>query len=164
MPPYTTRAKVREALTRAPSPPDGPDPGTAASLSDTRIDTAIESAGTVIDSRLGAFYSVPFQNTPKLVGVIATALAAYDCDQTFREVRDYESELNPVYLRYREAQELLTQLQKGSATLPDYNPPDPSQTDPAGGDIVEVLNPVEDCAVFPSPRRGWMDEYYGWTL
>lgn len=164
MPPYTTREKVRGALTRVPEPPDGPDAGTAASLSNERIDAAIESAGHLIDAKLAVFYAVPFETTPALVTVIATALAAYDCDQTFREVRDYASELNPVYLRYREAQELLTQLQTGKAVLPDYEPPDPDPgpTDPAGGDIVDVINP--NLCEFQRPQPSWMDTYYGWTL
>lgn len=123
-------------------------PGTAGSLSDDQIREAIYSAGRKIDARLGTLYTVPFSaypNAPELVTEICEAMAAYDLDLTFREVRDYQSELNPIYLRNQEAWDLLTQLQKGTATLPDYVPPDPDPGIPDNpndtGSIVGVFNP-----------------------
>jgi len=167
--PYTDRDAVRELLAR-----DGgsitPGQGTAASLPDDTIDSAIARASARVDAMLGAVYSVPFAappGTPVMVVDVTEALAAYDADRTFREVRDYASELNPVYLRYKEAMELLGQLQKGTATLPDYVPPDPDpgSVDPPGGSVVEVNNPVLCLGeVYPSRTRDWMGEYYGWTL
>ena len=150
--PYTTKEDVRGLLSR-----DTPtQPGTAASLPDATVDTAILAASSKIDSRLGAVYTVPFAaspDTPELVVQIAKALAAYDLDLTFREVRDYSSELNPVYLRYKEATDLLTQLQKGLAVLPDYTPPDPDPGVPDNpndwGSVVDVINP---CLTWPDSR------------
>lgn len=152
MSPYTTRDVVRAALART----EDSYPGTAASLSDDEIDAAIIRAGGLIDSRLGIQYVVPFTQVPLPVIVvrIAVALAAFDADQTFREVRDYSSDLNPVYLRYTEAMKLLDQLAKGTATLPDYEPPDDGSTptDPPGGNIIDVINP-DLCAIWPKSGR-----------
>lgn len=157
--PYTTREAARGVLSRAVST----YPSTAASLTDEQVDTAIDSAQSVIDAKLSVSYVVPFPDVsiPKLVTRIATDLSAFDLDQTFREVRDYSSELNPIYLRYKEAMSLLDQLQKGTATLPDYQPPDGEEpTDPAGGDIVAVFNP-DLCAIDVSLRRSQCDPMWG---
>lgn len=160
--PYTTKEAVQELLAR-----DSASAGTAASLPDATLIGAIESADALIDAKLGAAYSVPFTQDPppKIVVRIAKAVAAYEADLTFREVRDYASDLNPVYLRYRDAVDLLDQLQKGSATLPDYEPPDPdpSSPDPAGGNVVGVINP-DLCAVaydVYGARPDYWDLYYG---
>lgn len=167
--PYTDRVAVRELLAR-----DGgsvtPGQGTAASLSDDAIDATIVRASARVDSMLGAVYTVPFAappNTPVMVVEITLALAAYDADLTYREVRDYGSELNPVYLRYRDALDLLKQLQQGLATLPDYTPPnpDPGTIDPPGGEsVVDVINPqlcVTD--LYPSRYQGWGGPW-NWSL
>lgn len=164
--PYTTKAEVRELLAR-----DSASAGTAASLPDATIDDAIESASALVDSKLGTVYSVPFSQVPPpaMVVRITEAVAAYEADLTYREVRDYSSELNPVYLRYRDALALLTELQKGLSTLPDYVPPDPDPGIPDNpnddGSIVGVINP-DLCAVDLGGHRrhDWMDTYYGWTL
>lgn len=161
VPPYTDLARVRALLSRD----GGVDLGTAGSVDAATIELAINTAQNRINSRLGALYTVPFAPiVPELIQDIATALAAYDADLTFREVRDYASELNPVYLRMKDAVELLDQLQSGKAVLPDYVPPDPDPgpTDPAGGDIVDVINP--NLCEFQHPRPSWTDTYYGWTL
>lgn len=168
--PYTDRTAVRELLAR-----DGggvsPGAGTAASLPDDTIDAAIDRASARVDSRLGAVYSVPFAappNTPVMVVEIVLALAAYDADLTFREVRDYQSELNPVYLRYKDAMDLLAQLQKGLATLPDYVPPDPDPgtLDPPGGtEVVAVYNPQACLAdVYPPQVHGIPNQAWNWEL
>lgn len=128
-------------------------PGTAGSLSTEQIEEAIRTAGTKIDSRLGTLFVVPFAPVPALIVEIATALAAYDIDLTFREIRDYASELHPVLLRYKEASELLNLLAAGKAILPDYEPPDPDPGIPDnpndGGSILDVYNPSL-CAVWPT--------------
>jgi phage gp36-like protein len=159
MAPYTTKDAVRELLAR-----DSASAGTAASLGDPTIDDAIDSAGALIDSKLGTVYSVPFSQDPPpaMVVRIAKAVAAYEADLTFREVRDYASELNPVYLRYRDALTLLDQLQKGSATLPDYIPPDPDPglPDPTGGNVVGVFNP-NLCSTAWDLHGSWPYPYYG---
>lgn len=140
-------------------------PGTAGSLSDLQIEEAIRSAGKKIDARLGALYVVPFAVPyPGLVVEICEAMAAFDLDLTFREVRDYSSELNPIYLRNKEAQELLTQLQKGTATLPDYVTPIPDPGIPDnpndGGSIVGVINP-DLLAVDLGRSRRWHNYWDG---
>jgi phage gp36-like protein len=155
---YTTVDAVRDILSRAESS----YPATAASLTDEQIGTAIESAQSLIDARLAVAYRVPFADpAPKLVVRIATGLAAFDADQTYREVRDYASELNPVYLRYKEAMLLLDQLQKGSAALPDYDPPedDDGGPDPANGNIVAVYNP--DLCAADAAYRSRCDPMWG---
>lgn len=159
--PYTTRDTVRDLVSRT----EATQPSTAASLSDEQIDTAIESAQSLIDAKLATGYRVPFPDgsVPVLVVRICNALAAFDADQTFREVRDYSSELHPIYLRYKEALAILDQLQKGTATLPDYVPPDDDSggPDPAGGSIVGVFNP-DLCLVDQSLRRPDCDPMWGY--
>lgn len=166
-PPYAELTKVREMLSRT----EDSRPGTAGSLPDATIEAAILTASRKINARLGTLYITPFSAPyPELIVEITEALAAFDADLTFREVRDYSSELNPVYLRYKEADALLTQLQKGTATLPDYVPPDPDPGIPDnpddGGSVVGVYN-IDLCAVDLSPRRhrcgdGCMCGFYGW--
>lgn len=157
-PPYTDVARVRAQVSRDPSATNG----TAGSLDDGTILLEIDAARSLIDSRLGAVYAVPFNPVPRVIQDIATALAAFNSDLTFREVRDYQSELNPVYLRYRNAMELLGQLQKGLATLPDYVPPDPDPGpgDAPGGDVVGVINP-NLCEFTRPPVCDYWDLYYG---
>jgi phage gp36-like protein len=157
--PYTTKEAVRELLAR-----DSVSAGTAASLTDSTLLDVIASASALIDSKLGSVYTVPFIQVPPpaMVVRIANAVAAYEADLIFREVRDYSSDLNPVYLRYRDALALLDQLQKGLATLPDYIPPvpDPGSPDPVGGSVVGVFNPCP--SPLPAPQSGpsWSNSYY----
>jgi len=157
MQPYTDVTRVRAAISRTLES----RPGTAASVEETTLLTAINSAQTTIDARLGVLFSTPFEPVPQLITDIATALAAWDADLTFREVRDYASELNPVLLRYKWADGMLTALSKGQATIPGYDPV-PSETDPGGGDVVAVYNP-DLCAVEldTSSCCGYEDRYYG---
>jgi phage gp36-like protein len=150
--PYSDWEELQELLSRD----DDSRPGTAGSLPQETLEEAIESADAVIDGRLGSMYTVPFGDPPpKLVTKISLAIAAYEADLTFREVRDYSSELNPVYLRYKDAMALLTELQQGKSVLPDYTPPDP---DPGpddnpndSGSIVDVINPAH-CPIYPGYR------------
>src|SRR5688500_4571406 len=127
IPPYTDVARVRALLARHVDS----RPGTAGSIEESELELAIRAARTTIDAKLGVAYSVPFNPIPALIRDIATALAAWDADLTFREVRDYSSELNPVLLRYKWATDMLADLASGKAVLPDYEPPDP---DPGPGD------------------------------
>lgn len=121
--PYTTRDEVREILARVEQGPSDIPEDTAASLPDGVIDDSIEQAESEINARLGVRYQVPFTDpAPKSVRDLATDIAAYLSDLTYRETRDYESELNPVYLRYKRAMQLLADIAKGAATLPE-NPP-----------------------------------------
>lgn len=165
--PYTTREKVRELLSRGGGSDDPGNPSTAASLPNSTVDAEILAASRTIDSRLGSVYTVPFAappQTPAMVVEIAEALAAYRCDLIFREVRDYSSDLNPVYLRWKEADALLTQLQKGLAVLPDYTAPDPDPGTPDNpndsGSIVGVEN---HALAWPVSRSRYPRDYYDWT-
>lgn len=160
-PPYTDPARVRALVSRNADA----NPGTAGSVQAATIELAIDSARSIIDSKLSTLYVVPFNPVPRLVQDIATAFAAFDADMTFREIRDYSSELNPVYLRYKQMSALLDQLQAGKATLPDYEPPDPDPgpDDPPGGDVVAVFNP-DLCAIDQSWQgrhcTDWTQQYY----
>lgn len=127
--PYTTKQQVRLALARDLTEVQG----TAASLEDPQIDDAIAEAASRIDGRLGSLYLVPFADpAPDLVQTIARDLAAFLADLTFREVRDYQSQLNPVYIRYQEALTLLKEIAEGKVSLPGA----PGVTTPTGGDVV----------------------------
>lgn len=131
---YTTRERVRIALARDLDEVDG----TAASLSNDAIDDAIVEATSRIDGRLGARYQVPFVDpVPQLVQTIARDLTMFLSDLTFREVRDYSSALNPVYIRYQEALKMLDQIAAGAISLPDA----PGVVTPTGsGEAVFVIN------------------------
>jgi phage gp36-like protein len=161
-PPYTDTTRVRALITRNP----GIDPGTAGSVDEGQIELAIRTAASTIDSKLSNLYTVPFNPIPGLIIDIATAIAAWSADLTYREVRDYSSDLNPVLLRYKWAMDLLAELQSGKATLPDYQAPDP---DPGPGDnpndpgsIVDVINPCPSWPVGWSARPMSYDEWNHW--
>lgn len=164
-PPYTDVTRVRALVSRDANATDG----TAGSVTETTIMEQIDSAKTMIDARLGSLYVVPFNPVPDLIRDIATALAAWGSDLTFREVRDYQSELNPVLLRYKWATDMLVDLAKGSAIIPGYQPPDPDPGIPDNpndtGSVVGIFNP-NLCATDLGQRRrpSWEDTYYGWTL
>lgn len=159
---YSEEDEVRELVSRT----EDSRPGTAGSLSTEQVLEAIRTAGTKIDARLGVLFAVPFNPVPALIREIATAFAAYDIDLTFREVRDYQSELNPILLRYKEANELLALLAVGKAVLPDYEPPDPDPGPPDNpsddGSIVGVYNP-DLCAVDQRRRRPDPSCYETWS-
>lgn len=144
-PPYTNVVRVRSALTRSAD-----TAGTAGGIEESTLEQAIRTAQNTIDSRLGNLFVVPFNPVPEMIIDIATALAAYDADLTYREVRDYQSDLNPVLLRYKWATELLISIAKGDSTLPGYEPPDPDPGIPDnpndGGSVVGVFNP-DLCAI-----------------
>lgn len=126
---YSTKEQVRLALARDL----GNVAGTAASLEDVAVADAIAEADSRIDGRLGQLYLVPFADpAPALVQTISRDLAAFLCDLTFREVRDYNSQLNPVYIRYQEALALLKEIAEGKVSLPGA----PGVTTPTGGAVV----------------------------
>lgn len=159
-PPYTDATRVRALITRTA----GISPGTAGSVDAGQIELGIRTAASTIDSKLSSLYRVPFNPVPSLIVDIATAIAAWSADLTFREVRDYNSDLNPVLLRYKWASDLLAELQSGKATLPDYQTPDPdpgpvdNPYDP--GSVVDVINP---CPTWPVGRPNWPMDYYDWS-
>lgn len=133
---YTTADEVRLVLTRSLEQTKG----NAAGLEDATIEENIESACQRINGKLSMHYAVPFtEPVPKLIRDIARDIAAFLSDLTFREIRDYESNLNPVYLRYTESLKMLDQLAKGELVVPgDPATPDPSGQ--SGMDAVAVIN------------------------
>jgi phage gp36-like protein len=125
MPDYCTRDEVVDVLTRDAAEVEG----NGASVDGEAVDKAILDAEAEIDSRLGIKYTVPFNPVPPLIASIAQDIAAYLADLVFRENRDYQSELSPIYLRYQRAQAQLGRLQTGEAIIPPTgsdpdNPPD----------------------------------------
>lgn len=131
--PYCTVEQVRQAVARDLADDDG----TGSSLTNDVISRYIDEADREIDSKLVSLYQTPFNPVPPLISTISVAIAAYLGDLTYREVRDYQSDLNPILLRYKRAQELLKALANGSADLPGAEP----STDPSGeGQIVAAIS------------------------
>lgn len=160
MPPYTTPALVRSLVARSTAS----RPGTGASIDDSQVVESISAAEQKIDSILGVVYKVPFgPEIPQLITDIATAIAALELDMTFREVRDYNSELNPIVMRAKRYEDLLQQIRKGDASIPGYEPEEQEDNPSDGGSIVGVENP---CLVDLSCRSqpSWSDLYYGRAL
>src|SRR5881396_3781198 len=112
---YATAGTVRAVLARDTTAPIG----TAAELSDADITAAITSAQAQVDGRLAVRYSVPFTDpVPQLVADITRDIAAYLSDLTYRQGKDYESQMDPVVLRYQQALSLLGQIAGGQIDLP----------------------------------------------
>jgi len=159
---YTTPDKVRTILARD----DSQVSRTAASLDDAHINDAIQQASDIIDGYLGSRYTVPFGPTvPSLVSTIAEAIAAYRADLTYRQGVDYDSELDPVYLRVKECVQQLKDIRDGKMDIPGIPKPDGSGI-PIGG--ATVINPyagtlfwpadfdlVQDLFPHRDPRVGW---------
>lgn len=112
---YATPTTVRAVLARDTTAPTG----TAAELSDTVINTAITQAQAQVDGRLANRYTTPFVDpAPQLVQDITRDIAAYLSDLTYRQGKDYETQLDPVVMRYQQAQTLLEQIATGHIDLP----------------------------------------------
>lgn len=132
--PYTTRERVRQTLARDP---ETSVEGTAASLDDDALDEQIRQADERINAKLAGVYEVPFEEPyPALVASISTALAAYYAYLTYREVRDLNSQFDPVYLRYKEAMDDLLALQQGKSRLPEI----PGEDEGSDGRALDPVN------------------------
>ena len=128
-----------------------------------RSQLAIEDAQGEVDGYLGLRFPVPLTPpVPKLVMQLTRNAAAYYADIIYRQGTDYDSELDPVYLRYRRSVELLEKISKGELALDlDENPTTPPVE--AEGIVVNKyagdLFTIEDFALFPdgsAPRgTGW---------
>jgi len=115
---YVTASDVRAVLARDTSTPEAMQ-GTAASLPDTDVTAAIVSAQAQVDGRLSARYATPFPDpAPQLVADITRDIAAYLCDLTYRQGLDYESDRDPVILRYQQALGQLQMIASGDIDLP----------------------------------------------
>lgn len=134
---YTTREAVRLVLARDLDKVSG----TAASLTDEAVDNSIAESTATVNTRLGARYTVPFADpVPATVSTLTRDLAAWLCYLLFREVRDLNTELDPVYLRYKGSTQLLMDLQNGKAVLPDLPGGDPTES----GTAVIAINETCD--------------------
>lgn len=111
---YATPGDVRAVLAPGGSQDD---PATAASLGDDDLTGAITAASNEVDARLAGRYQVPFDPPPPLIHDLVTDLAAYRATLIFRKGRDFESNLDPVYLRGQDAAKLLDQLASGQIEL-----------------------------------------------
>lgn len=156
---YATVDEVRLVLTRDPLQ----TAGNAASLPDETIEGEITSAQQRVDGKLALRYAVPFpaNSVPTLVRDITRDIAAYLSDLTFREVRDYGSDLNPVYLRYKDALGLLDSIAKGETVIP--GDPAPSESEETGMSVVATYSGGQQCLgdFFDQPRGapgpiGWV--------
>jgi len=112
---YATPTDVRDVLARDSASPTG----TAAELSDAKVTEQIVSAQAQVDGRLSARYTVPFNDpAPQLVRDITRDIAAYGADLVYRQGLDYETDRDPVMLRYQQALALLAQIASGAIDLP----------------------------------------------
>lgn len=148
---YTTPDEVRLVLTRDLTQVAG----NAASLSDDTILAEIASAQQRVDGKLALRYKVPFTDpAPTLIRDITRDVAAFLTDLTFREVRDYGSELNPVYLRYKDALALLDSIAKGETIVP--GDPVPPESEEGSMTVVDVYDGGQTPlgTLFDDPRPG----------
>lgn len=116
---YAALSQVREIIEL--SIPDSHN-----SLSHALILAEIDRAGDKIDAHLRGRYTVPFTSVPPLIKSIAGDIAAYRAVLAYYGTVDL-TELDPMVLRYREADQLLRDLSGGKATL-EVEPDSPSDT------------------------------------
>jgi phage gp36-like protein len=136
---YTTPKAVQEVLTRNEADPVDVEGNAASTDEQDVIEKNIVRAGSEIDSKLGSKYTVPFSPVPPLIEMITVAIAAYYSDLTYRESRDYATNLNPVYLRYQDAEALLLQLQQGTAVIPPDGTTPVDPTLGSGSIVVQTI-------------------------
>lgn len=114
---YATPADVRAVLVPGGGDEPSVDPATAASVSDDEINQAISKVSALVDARLTGSYATPFNPTPPLITNLIADLAAYEVTLTFLKSKDFDTALDPVYLRGQAANRLLDQLADGTVTL-----------------------------------------------
>lgn len=153
---YATVADVRTILTAN----DADTTGTAAELSDAKIQAEIDAAQAEVDARLSGRYSTPFVSTPPLVKSITVDIAGYRANLLYRQSQDLAAE-DPMVLRYTAAQALLALLASGAADLPGVGSGDGNST----GGTASVRNQYAGTLFSPDDlglglaqswgRRGW---------
>lgn len=102
---YTTVQDVRNVMTKLPS-----------SVTDPMIELHIEKAEGLIDGLLGSVFVVPFENTPKLIKLIATDLAVFFLSETLYtsnspNMDEYQQK------RYARSLELLDRIATGEIII-----------------------------------------------
>lgn len=162
---YCTRDEVVDVLTRDAADVDG----NAASDDPDAVDKAIIDAQNEIDAKLAARYTVPFAPVPPLINSITQDIAAYLADLVFRENRDYQTDLSPVYLRYQRAIALLGGLATGEFTIPPVDPENP-ETPGVGIRVAGYITrpPLISGCEFDIDYCGWQQPDYwtdeGWAI
>lgn len=154
---YATPTTVRVALSPGGDPTDV---GSAASLSDSDLQDAIDEATAEVDGRIRGRYSLPFTTVPSLVSSITRDIAGYLATLTDRR-GDPIPPGDPVALRYARAQTLLNQVATGALEL-DADPPTPAATsgsrpfaNPYSGSLFggeTYLRPVNSDDQLPDPK------------
>jgi phage gp36-like protein len=113
--PYTEVSDVRAILTNDPLAPQG----TAASVPEAVITTAIEDAQEEVDAILRSRYTVPFATVPRLIAQITRDIAAFLSDLVYRQEKDYDSiDREPLLMRLARARAILEKLADGTFILP----------------------------------------------
>lgn len=138
--------------------------GTAAELDDNVIRARLETAAAQVDAALsGAGRKLPgtpdenglVAGAPVLVREVATAIAAYLADLTYRETVGHD-ETAPVRARYEWAQQMLTLWTDGRSLPAGLDPSnDPEQGDITIGDPINPPVPIlfgPDMLTDPYPR------------
>jgi phage gp36-like protein len=135
---YSTVIEVRQLLIGVSNSPATDYDLTPNQLTDAQISGDIANADAQIDAALGDRYTVPFPTPiPSLINMLSVDIAAYLGDLRFRGNKEFASELNPFYLRYQRATQMLTALESGTSSVPGVTPPGVSVGD--GG----VFNPYD---------------------
>lgn len=106
----------------------------AASLSDDQMDAEISRAEVEIDTALSPVYATPFEPVPTAIELIARDISAFFADLTFRKGNAYDSQFDPVLMRYQAARRILDGLASGKYSL------DALPSDRFGA---EVINPYD---------------------
>lgn len=162
--PYTDPETVRTILA-----PDGSTGlGSAASMSDSAIQQAIDEATSEIDGTLSVRYPVPFgdedgETVPALVATIARDNAAYLATLTYRQGAPLPTG-HPILLRYARSSLMLANIAKGIISL--NVEPDPPMESSAGE--ATVINPytgnlftLEDAGIGRSLRTDPFGQRWG---
>lgn len=128
--------------------------GTAASLTDTDLVTAIDEAQQEVDGRLAARYAVPFTDPPPaVVASVTRDIAAWLATLTWRRGEPIAA-TEPAALRYQRAEGLLGQLASGNLSLDvDPAPVAASQAAVANRYDGDLFGP-DDFGLGPAPA-GW---------
>lgn len=116
---YTTPADFRGRLEEGGGAQPSTDPALPTHWDDAAITRFLEDAESEVEARLRRRYAMPLAvPAPPMVVKIIVALAAYQAMLSLRKSKDFESELDPYFLRYQWADGMLTKLGKGEADLP----------------------------------------------
>ncbi len=156
---YITPEQLRLAIASKPEAVAG----TAASLGDAELQTAIDNAQAEVDGRLSVRYKVPFAApVPVLVRNIVTGKAIYLATLQWRGSKDLAA-YDPVILRNAEVDKLLREIVAGRAGLIELDGT-AAPTHAGGSGVGAPINPYQGQMFAPSSfglaRRGFYGD--GW--